>query len=90
MLCIFGLGMFKKEENGTNVLKWTFPHQSDHLNQVKNPFLKFKQIKQQCQAKLANSNRGLYHKNYYGCNLRFFIISSSVCPWQVFPTWSSV
>jgi hypothetical protein len=28
---------------------------------------------------------GLYYKTYFGRNLRIFVISYSVCPWQVFP-----
>jgi hypothetical protein len=28
---------------------------------------------------------GLYHKTYYGHNLRNSVISLSVCPWQAFP-----
>ncbi len=33
---------------------------------------------------------GLYYKTYYGRNLRIFVISLSVCPWQAFPAWSNV
>ncbi len=29
--------------------------------------------------------RDLYSKTFYGRNLRIFIISPSVCPWQAFP-----
>jgi hypothetical protein len=28
---------------------------------------------------------GLYHKTYYGRNLRISVISLSVCPWEAFP-----
>jgi hypothetical protein len=34
--------------------------------------------------------RGLYHKAYYGRNLRISEMSQSVCPWQAFPAKSSV
>jgi len=34
--------------------------------------------------------KGLYYKTFYGRNLRIFTISSSVCPWQAFPTYSNV
>ncbi len=34
---------------------------------------------------LLNPFRGLYYKIFYGRNLRIFVISSSVCPWQAFP-----
>jgi hypothetical protein len=33
--------------------------------------------------------RGLHYKTFYGRNLRIFIISWSVCPWQAFPAWSN-
>jgi hypothetical protein len=45
-----------------------------------------------CQNKLVRLTllnistlaRGLYYKTFYGRNLRTFIISWSVCPWQAF------
>ncbi len=33
---------------------------------------------------------GLYYKAFYGCNLRIFVISWSVCPWQAFPAQSDI
>ncbi len=30
------------------------------------------------------------NKTFYGCNLQIFVISYSVCPWQVFPAQSNV
>jgi hypothetical protein len=29
--------------------------------------------------------RGLYYKTFYGGNLKIFVISENVCPWQAFP-----
>ncbi len=33
---------------------------------------------------------GQYYKSYNGRNLRIFVISQIVCPWQAFPAWSNV
>ncbi len=34
--------------------------------------------------------RGQCYKAFYGCSVLMFVISSSVCPWQVFPDQSNV
>jgi hypothetical protein len=34
--------------------------------------------------------KGQSYKTFYGCNLRIFVISWSVCPWQAFPAKSNV
>ncbi len=34
---------------------------------------------------LSRKCRALYYKTFYGRNLRIFVISQSVCPWQAFP-----
>ncbi len=33
--------------------------------------------------------RAQCYKTFYGCNLRIFLISHSVCPWQAFESYSS-
>jgi hypothetical protein len=33
---------------------------------------------------VAPAYRGLYFKTFYNRNLRIFVISKSVCPWQAF------
>ncbi len=38
----------------------------------------------ECLLSLSKIIGGLYHKPYYGCNLRISVISY-VCPWQAFP-----
>ncbi len=35
-------------------------------------------------------NRAQYYKVFYNCNLRIFVISYSVCPWQAFPAQCNV
>ncbi len=32
----------------------------------------------------------MYYKTFYGRNLRIFVISYIVCPWQAFPVYSNV
>jgi hypothetical protein len=33
---------------------------------------------------------GECYKTFYSRNLRIFVISQCVCPWQAFPVWSLV
>ncbi len=42
------------------------------------------------QTQRGTAAWGLYHKTYYGHNLRISVMSQSVCPWQAFPVQSSV
>jgi hypothetical protein len=43
-------------------------------------------VSDEAQKKFYNfDTRVLYYKTFYGRNLRIFVKSYSVCPWQVFP-----
>ncbi len=58
--------------------------------------LKWKQLFKKILFLFAKFNSGsdqarsLYYKTFYGRNVRIYIISQRVCPWQVFPAQSNV
>ncbi len=41
-------------------------------------------------GKISHTFMGQCHKNFFVRNLRIFVISQSVCPWQAFPAQSNV